>query len=253
MDVLYRKCASTGIESCFNLVKISFSHGGIMSHKKYYVVWRGRRTGIFNTWEQASAQVTGFAGARFKSFPSLSAAKAAFRQGPVVRERPVAREVPAEYNTKPEAISQARWMQLLLLGITPPITSSYCADAACRGNPGVMEYRSVKTETGEILLTGGPFPRGTSNIGEFLGIVETLMLLHKRSDASPIYSDSVNALAWVRQKRCKTQLVPDNRTAALFERIAAAEAWLRANHYPNKLLKWRTADWGEIPADYGRK
>ena len=38
---------------------------------KYYVVWKGRETGIFTTWAQCQAQVDKFAGARFKSFPTL--------------------------------------------------------------------------------------------------------------------------------------------------------------------------------------
>ncbi|HPS27116.1 MAG TPA: ribonuclease H, partial [Bacteroidales bacterium] len=29
--------------------------------------------------------------------------------------------------------------------------------------------------------------------------------------------------------------------------------WLKANTYPNRVLKWRTDIWGEIPADFGRK
>jgi ribonuclease HI len=32
-----------------------------------------------------------------------------------------------------------------------------------------------------------------------------------------------------------------------------AIAWLKSNHYTTKVLKWETEDWGENPADYGRK
>lgn len=214
-----------------------------MKKQKYYVVWNGRRTGIFTTWDEAKAQVNGFAGAQYKAFDTRAEAERALAQGHTARESRV------EYDAKPVA----RWKQLRMLGIEPPILPSYCADAACSGNPGVMEYRAVNTETGEILFARGPFPEGTNNIGEFLGIVETLKILRERSDASPIYSDSENALSWVKQKKCKTQLMPNARSAELFRRIDDAEAWLRANSYPNKILKWRTDDWGENPADYGRK
>lgn len=208
--------------------------------QKFYVVWKGRRTGIFITWEEASAQVHGFPGAQYKSFGTRAEAESAFRAG---RTPTVAANAPV----------RDRWKQLRLLGIEPPGVPSYCADAACSGNPGVMEYRSVKTETGEVLFARGPFFEGTNNIGEFLGIVETLMVLREQNDASPVYSDSRNALAWVQAKQCKTQLLPNPRNADVFERIRQAEAWLRKNSYPNKLLKWRTEEWGEIPADYGRK
>ena len=50
-----------------------------MAKQKYYVVWKGRRNGVFNSWEACSAQVTGFTGAEYKSFDSLAAAEAAYR------------------------------------------------------------------------------------------------------------------------------------------------------------------------------
>jgi len=219
------------------------SWSNMNKRQKYYVVWKGRRTGIFTTWDEASAQVNGFTGAQFKSFGTRAEAEAALREGHVLRERRT------EYNTKPGE----RWEQVRLLGVEPPIVPSYCADAACSGNPGVLEYRAVRTESGEIVLARGPFSEGTNNIGEFLGIVETLMLLHEQKDKLPVYSDSRNAIAWVAAKQCKTQLMPSSRNADLFKRIDLAERWLRANKYPNKVLKWRTEEWGEIPADYGRK
>lgn len=212
-------------------------------NQKFYVVWKGRHTGIFKTWEEASAQVSGFPGAQYKAFSTRAEAENALRAGHQ------AREIRAGAKTS----SADRWKQLRLLGVEPPILPSYCADAASSSNPGVMEYRAADTETGKILFERGPFPEGTNNIGEFLGLVETLMLLRKRKETSPIYSDSRTALAWVAAKQCKTHLIPNERNAELFDRIAQAERWLHRHTYSNPVLKWRTADWGEIPADYGRK
>lgn len=210
--------------------------------QKFYVVWKGRRTGIFDTWAQAEPQVKGFQGADHKSFDTRAKAEAAWRQGHVARGQYVPSDV------KPVA----RWKQARLLGIEPPILPSYCADAACSGNPGKLEYRAGNTETGELLFER-KFPEGTNNIGEFLGIVEALMLLREQRDGAPIYTDSVNAIAWVKAKQCKTQLLKSTHNRTLFEHIARAEQWLRVHTYPNTILKWRTEDWGEIPADYGRK
>ena len=95
--------------------------------------------------------------------------------------------------------------------------------------------------------------QGTNNIGEFLAIVHGLALLKQKNNPMPIYSDSRNAIAWVRQKKCKTQL---ERTAAnepIFQLIARAEAWLQNNSYTTRIIKWETSEWGEIPADFGRK
>lgn len=44
--------------------------------QKYYAVRRGRKSGIYRTWPETQAQVTGFSGAQYKSFTTASAADA---------------------------------------------------------------------------------------------------------------------------------------------------------------------------------
>ena len=94
---------------------------------------------------------------------------------------------------------------------------------------------------------------GTNNIGEFLAIVHGLALLKQKGFDMPIYSDSVNAINWIKQKKCKTKLPRDAKTEELFHLIERAEKWLRENTYTTRILKWETKQWGEIPADFGRK
>ena len=133
------------------------------------------------------------------------------------------------------------------------INEAVAVDAACSGNPGPMEYRGIYLRTGKELFHFGPV-HGTNNIGEFLAIVHALALLKlKGLDDMPVYSDSVNAQIWVRKKKCKTTLVRNAETEYLHGLIARAEAWLRNNTFNNPILKWRTEEWGEIPADFGRK
>ncbi len=133
------------------------------------------------------------------------------------------------------------------------INEAVAVDAACSGNPGPMEYRGIYLRTGKEIFRFGPV-YGTNNIGEFLAIVHALALLKQKGlDTMPIYSDSVNAQIWVRKKKCKTTLVRNGETERLHEMIARAEAWLRNNTYRNPILKWPTEQWGEIPADFGRK
>ena len=132
------------------------------------------------------------------------------------------------------------------------IKNALAVDAACSGNPGMMEYRGVYIGTGEEVFHFGPM-YGTNNIGEFLAIVHGLALLKQKNMSMPIYSDSRNALLWVKQKSCKTKLPRDSKSEPLFEYIDRAEKWLRANSYATELLKWETEQWGEIPADFGRK
>ena len=131
---------------------------------------------------------------------------------------------------------------------------SIAVDAACSGVPGPMEYRGVHIETGAEIFRMGPFEDATNNIGEFLGIVHALAFLHARGrGAMPIYSDSMTALAWVRQKKCKTKHPQTPRNVRVFQLISRAEKWLDEHEYSNPVLKWETERWGEVPADYGRK
>jgi ribonuclease HI len=126
-------------------------------------------------------------------------------------------------------------------------------DAACSGNPGAMEYRGVYLQTGQQVFHFGP-TFGTNNVGEFLAIVHALALLQQHNlPEMPVYSDSVNAIRWVQQKKCKTKLERTARTEQLFQLIERAEKWLKSNTYRNPLIKWETKKWGEIPADFGRK
>jgi ribonuclease HI len=137
-----------------------------------------------------------------------------------------------------------------MAGIIP---ESLSVDAACSGNPGIMEYRGVETGTGREIFHVGPFNPATNNIGEFLALVHGLALLKQQNLELPIYSDSTTALAWVRKKKCNSKLERTNTNQEVFDLIQRAEKWLRLNDYKNPVLKWETERWGEIPADFGRK
>ena len=127
-----------------------------------------------------------------------------------------------------------------------------CVDAACSGNPGPMEYRGVHLPSGKEVFHFGPI-QGTNNIGEFLAIVHALALMKQKGVRMPIYSDSVSGLAWVRNRKAKTTLPHSEQTAQALELVRRAENWLRQNTVDVPVLKWNTEEWGEIPADFGRK
>lgn len=209
--------------------KMSFMPG-----KKWYVVWKGVTPGVYHSWEECKLQVQGFENALYKSFGSEKEARDAF-----------ATAVPGRFFAKKEKIV-----------VSAPgaiIPDSLSVDAACSGNPGRMEYRGVYTATGEEIFRSPCFEEGTNNIGEFLALVHGLALLKKRESSIPVYSDSVNAIKWVREKRCKTKLERNAKNNSLFDLIERAEKWLRTNSYTTPILKWETRSWGEIPADFGRK
>ena len=47
----------------------------MLSKKKFYAVRKGKKIGIYNTWNECKEQVNGFSGAEYKSFTTLDEAK----------------------------------------------------------------------------------------------------------------------------------------------------------------------------------
>ena len=207
-----------------------------MTHQKYYVVWKGRKTGIFTTWAECEKQVKGFVGAQFKSFESEALADAAYL---------------AKYEDYiGKVTTSGTWREASV----KPLLPSICVDAACSGSPGKLEYRGVNTETGEEIFHAGPYVDGTNNVGEFLAVVHGLTWQEKHNLHIPIYTDSENAILWVNTGLCKTKLKHTPKNAILFAIIRSAENWLSENEFSEgKVIKWDTNMWGENPADFGRK
>ncbi len=209
-----------------------------MTKQKYYVVWKGRKPGVYSHWDICKAQVDGFQGAQYKSFATKAEAEAAYRQNHVNLKGKTPSRVltpinfTAHESAHPDAVA---------------------VDAACSGNPGPLEYRGVHLLTGQTIFHQGPYAEGTNNIGEFLAIVHALVRFQQMESHAPIYSDSENALLWIKLKRCRTKLHRTTRNVEIFDLIARGEKWLAENTYQNPILKWKTDQWGEIPADFGRK
>lgn len=207
-----------------------------MGKNKFYVVWRGRKRGIFSSWEECSASVKGYVDARYMAFPSRELAEQAFR---------------GRYEDYREGKTRAA--KLSRSGGDAPAADSIAVDASCVGNPGPMEYRGVHVGDAREVFRAGPLAKGTNNIGEFLAIVHALSLLKQNGRDWPVYSDSVQAIRWVQAKRCGTKLPRTEEAREAFALIDRAEEWLRSNEYPNEIRKWKTGEWGESPADFGRK
>ena len=142
------------------------------------------------------------------------------------------------------------------MATNPPVLEKKPPVKAVAGGSRVSSdkrFKILEVFMKKLLFKQGPFQHGTNNIGEFLAIVHALALLKQKELPQPVYSDSETAIAWVKKKKCNTDLLPDDQNRPLFELLARAEAWLKENDYENRILKWNTEAWGEIPADYGRK
>jgi ribonuclease HI len=211
-----------------------------MAKGKFYVVWKGLIPGVYDTWEACRQQVEGQENAKYKAFLTHEDALEAYEKG---------------YKAYLKKAASPRSVLGLMkqTDVGKPIFPSIAVDAACSGNPGDMEYRGVYTSTGEEIFRIGPFPQGTNNVGEFLALVHGLALLKQKNSDLPIYSDSMNAIKWVKNKKSKTLLERTPANKPIFDLIERAEKWLNENSYSSPILKWETAEWGEIPADFGRK
>lgn len=210
-----------------------------MAKKKYYVVWDGRETGVFDSWESCKEQVAGYPGAIYKSFDSEDEANEAYFED--------SKKYVGKNKKKPQLTAEQKRKY------GEPIQDSISVDGASSSGSGMSEYRGVITHNAQEIFRAGPFPDGTNNLMEFLAIVHALGYCKQQGLALPIYSDSRTALLWVRNKAIKTKQPRTNRNEKLFDLIDRALKWLNENDYPNQILKWETKAWGEIPADFNRK
>ena len=202
--------------------------------EKYYVVWSGKKPGVYRLWSECKAQIEGFENAKYKSFSDFEEAQKAFTE-----------------NWK--KFYKNNDSSKLSKGEPKPSGDFIAVDAACSGNPGKMEYRGVFRDSKNEIFHQGPFDEGTNNIGEFLAIVHALALQSLKKTGYPIYTDSMNAITWVKKKKCGTKLEQTKVNEPIFDLIDRAEKWIQNNSWNVPIYKWNTSQWGEIPADFGRK
>lgn len=194
---------------------------------KFYVVWVGKRPGVYSSWDECKAQVIGYPGSKYKSFPTRQQAEMAFN----------GEESKPTVSAAPPAIA---------------------VDAAYSSSTGLGECRGVLIPCGTEVFKAGPWPETTNNIMEFLAIVKGLTWMCDSSTRIPLYSDSKTAIGWVKKKgKCNTDHVPSAGSVAR-EEIDRAERWIEhaKREYPDVfglINKWDTKKLGEIPADFGRK
>ena len=221
---------------------------------KYYVVWSGREPGIYTSWETCKKMVHGQEGASYKSFKTKEEAVRAWLEGerPVTKDKKTQQEKTSEPSIATKSNGQSSMVNGQRSTVNGQSSAAVCVDAACSGNPGKMEYRGIDLITKRELFHFGPV-WGTNNIGEFLAIVHALAMLKQQGRRDTIFSDSRNAIAWIKQKKCKTKLAENAKSAKVYDMIRRAELWLQENTWENPIMKWDTKEWGEIPADFGRK
>lgn len=255
-----------------------------MAKQKYYVVWEGREPGIYDNWEDCQDQIDGYPNAKYKSFKTREEATAAYREAESARTGTLLEEIAFRNSsatatgkgssvatgmgstasatarasdratTNPQVAAPRPVIVRDYSGIPEINLNAIAVDGACSGNPGMMEYRGVRVADGQEIFHVGPLADGTNNVAEYLALIHALSLLFRQNDSTtPIYTDSINAVAWVRNRGCRTKLQPTEANRRIFEMLARANIWIQSHTPRNPILKWNTALWGEIPADFARK
>ena len=139
-----------------------------ITKRKFYVVWEGRAPGVYDSWEECEAQISGYPGARYKGFGSQADAVAAFR-GDGSNELELFRLIGSKTR---DIVNYSAFPEIRLDAIA--------VDGACAKNPGPMEYRGVSVATGEEIFHMGPLAGGTNNIGEYIALIHAASLLARR-------------------------------------------------------------------------
>lgn len=210
--------------------------------RKFYVVWKGYSPGIYDSWEECKLQVSGFPGAEYKAYDSQEVATKAFR-GDYAEETKLLKAIASHNN---ETVNYE--------AIPEIIKDSIAVDGACSKNPGPMEYRCVDVMTGAQIFHLGPLADGTNNVAEYLALIHALAFLKKTDNHhTVVYSDSRTAMSWLRNRGHKSTLARTPNNARIFELLERADRWIQTNVSYNRVIKWDTEHWGEIPADFNRK
>lgn len=140
--------------------------------KKYYVVWAGRKPGIYTDWNSCKAQVDKFAGAKYKSFPTQAEAEQAFdgkATQPTSKTQSSVKKKPAVNGIKTYTASEIDAMDLEVKIFT---------DGGCDPNPGQAGSGMAVYRNNQIaeLWYGLYNPMGTNNTAELNALHQALMM-----------------------------------------------------------------------------
>ncbi|CAH9058473.1 Ribonuclease H [Pseudoalteromonas sp. CIP111854] len=138
--------------------------------KKYYVIWTGRETGIFTTWDKCKSLVDGFAGAKYKSYSSLEEAQSAF-SGKLSLTPLKAKQRAKTNKSNITSLCQKEIDAM-------PFDIKIYTDGACDPNPGKAGTGLAVYKQNELseLWYGLYQAIGTNNTAELRGLAQALLL-----------------------------------------------------------------------------
>lgn len=163
--------------------------------KKYYVVWKGEKTGVFTDWNTVKGYTQGRNDSQFMGFDSEEAAQDAFKlnytQALINRSKTISNINKPANNATNKTLTSNK--QALTLSSNDGF--HIYSDGACSPNPGASGTGMAVYNNGNLisLWYGLHQPNGTNNTAELNGLLTALRYAkHILAQSKPIeiFSDS---------------------------------------------------------------
>ncbi|SEL54586.1 ribonuclease HI [Colwellia chukchiensis] len=158
--------------------------------KKYYVIWKGAKTGIFQSWQDVKNHTQGRADAQYMGFATKAEAEAAFQASytKALSQRALSK------NSGNKAAADNSAPKQAATGIAQADIAIYC-DGACSPNPGKSGTGlAIYHQQQLIELWYGLYePMGTNNTAELNGMLAAFKYAQaaiKQGKTVQILSDS---------------------------------------------------------------
>ena len=175
-----------------------------MAKKKFYAIAKGVKPGIYTSWPEAEAQVKGFGGAKFKSFPTRAEAESWIKN-------------PNQVVTRCKTNKQSSTKKF-----TKPKLANNCieiyTDGGAINNPGPGGYGAVIVIDGNEKELSGGYTHTTNNRMELMACIKGIEALAEINRPVALFSDSsyvVNGISkgWAKGWRKRNWLKSDGQPA----------------------------------------
>ena len=160
-------------------------------NKKFYAVWKGSKTGVFDSWAEVQQITNGRSDAQFMGFPSKAEAQAAFASTytkALMKRSLKSAPTPSKSKASSASIHTESHSSKADIEI-------YC-DGACSPNPGKSGTGLCVYQSGKLsaLYYGLYEVMGTNNTAELNGLLQSMkvaqFVLQKGDKQISILSDS---------------------------------------------------------------
>jgi len=147
--------------------------------KKFYVVWKGAKTGVFSTWSEVQKYTQGRPDAQFMGFPSEAEAKTAFASTytKALMKRSLTKKPVGDKKTSTNSDNKTH----SAVNKQAADVQIYC-DGACSPNPGKSGTGLALYQQGKVtaLFYGLYNANGTNNTAELNGLLMAFKLAQKQ-------------------------------------------------------------------------